>query len=43
MKNKFYLLIMLAIATSMITSCATSRSRYGCPANPSAYHKPGRF
>lgn len=39
MKNKFYILFLLAIITITITSCATSRSKYGCPANPTSYRR----
>jgi hypothetical protein len=33
MKNKFYILLLLATLTLTITSCVTSRSKYGCPTN----------
>lgn len=33
MKNKFYILLLLAALTLTVTSCVTSRSKYGCPMN----------
>jgi len=29
MKNKFYILLLLAALTLTVTSCVTSRSKYG--------------
>ncbi|MGV3656873.1 MAG: hypothetical protein ACO1NX_02930 [Chitinophagaceae bacterium] len=34
MKNKILTAILLLVTVVALTSCFTSRSKYGCPGNP---------
>jgi hypothetical protein len=34
MKNKIIAILLIAITAVSLSSCATSRSKYGCPGNP---------
>ncbi|HWC54643.1 MAG TPA: hypothetical protein VG676_13735 [Chitinophagaceae bacterium] len=34
MKNKIYAILMVIALAVVFSSCFSSRSKYGCPANP---------
>ena len=42
MRNKLFTLIVLSSMALALTSCFTSRSKYGCPATAYSYKK-GKF
>ncbi len=36
MKNKILAIVFITITAVSLSSCAASRSKYGCPGNPTA-------